>query len=35
MHDEEFRIVRYSLVSTPIHIELHDAIEEVLPVDAL
>jgi len=35
MHDNEFRIVGYSLISTPLHIELHDAIDEVLPVDTL
>jgi len=35
MHDNEFGIVSYSLISTPLHIELHDAIEEVLPAGAL
>lgn len=35
MRDDEFGIVHYSLISTPIHIELHDAIEEVLPTGGL
>ena len=35
MHDDEFKIVSYLLISTPIHVELHDAIEEVLPAASL
>ena len=35
MHDDEFGIVRYVLISTPLHIELHDVIKDVLPAGAL
>ncbi len=35
MHDDEFGIVRYLLITTSLHIKLHDAIEEVLPAGAL
>lgn len=35
MHNDEFGIIHYLLISMRLHIELHDAIEEVLPADAL
>jgi hypothetical protein len=33
MQDEEFRVVSYLLISAPLHVELHDAIDEVLPIE--
>jgi len=35
MRDEEFRVVNYLLVSAPLHVALHDAIDEVLPIEML
>lgn len=35
MQDKEFRVVDYLLISAPLHVALHDAIDEVLPIETL